>query len=94
MRDFGSPIHPTTKPLKYLNYMKIQKIIGEFGPLSNLCNNGACPAAIIGDDGNAYIQGYVLKQEETSELTAPSGEGFVRMPLATLRRIAEQVTAE
>lgn len=93
MRDSVSPADPTTDSLKHLNHMKIQKIIGEHGTLPRLCNNGACPAAIIADDGNAYIQGYVLESKESSQLTAPAGEGFVRMPLDTLRKIAGQVAA-
>lgn len=61
--------------------------------MPQLCNGGQCPAVIIGDDGNAYVQGYQLAAGESSELTAPVGEGFVKMPLATLRKIAAQVPA-
>lgn len=71
--------------------MKIQKILGENGAMPQLCNNSACPAAIIADDGNAYIQGYELGRAEKSALVAPQGEGFVRIPLATLKKIAAQV---
>ena len=71
--------------------MTIRSIIGEHGPLPALCNSGACPAAILADDGHAYIQGYVLMPEEQAALPAPVGEGFVRMPLATLRKIAAQL---
>jgi hypothetical protein len=71
--------------------MKIEKIIGEHGQLPQLCANGACPAAIVAADGNAYVQGYQLAASETSELTAPEGEGFVRIPLSTLKKIAAQV---
>jgi len=71
--------------------MTITKIIGENGVLPKLCNNGACPAAIIAEDGHAYIQGYELAPAEKTELSAPPGEGFVKMPLATLQKIAAQV---
>ena len=73
--------------------MKIKKVIGENGPMAQLCNGGQCPAVIVGDDGNAYVQGYHLAGSEAAALTAPVGEGFVRMPLATLRKIAAQVAA-
>ena len=71
--------------------MKIQKIIGENGAMPRLCKGGACPAAIIAEDGNVYVQGFELAPSEKSALTAPQGEGFVRMPLATLRKIAAQM---
>lgn len=74
--------------------MKIQTIIGENGTLSQLCKGGSCPAAIIAEDGNAYIQGYELETAEKAALAAPQGEGFVRMPLAVLRKIAEQVVTK
>lgn len=74
--------------------MRIQTIIGENGAMPQLCKGGACPAAIIADDGNAYIQGYELAAGEKSELAAPKGEGFVKMPLATLKRIAAQVATQ
>lgn len=74
--------------------MHIQRIIGEHGMLPTLCNSGSCPAAIIAADGNAYIQGYELAAGEKAALPAPAGEGFVRMPLATLQKIAAQVVAQ
>lgn len=61
--------------------------------MAQLCNGGQCPAVIIGDDGNAYVQGYQLAGGESAQLAAPAGEGFVRMPLATLRKLAAQVAA-
>jgi hypothetical protein len=72
--------------------MKIERIIGEHGTMPQLCKNSACPAAIIAEDGNAYVQGYELQGDEKAALTAPAGEGFVRIPLAVLRKIAAQVT--
>jgi hypothetical protein len=72
--------------------MKITTIIGEHGRMPQLCKNSACPAAIVADDGNAYVQGYLLAASENAELTAPVGEGFVRIPLAVLKKIATQVT--
>lgn len=71
--------------------MTIRKIIGEHGTLPKLCGNGNCPAAIIADDGSAYVQGYELNATERSGLTAPVGENFVRIPVAILQRIAAQV---
>ena len=72
--------------------MKIQKIIAENGPVQQLCKGGGCPAAIIAADGNAYVQGYDLAEAERENLDAPAGESFVRIPLATLKKIAAQVT--
>ncbi len=71
--------------------MKIEKIIGENGTLPKLCGNGACPAAILADTGDVFIQGYVPAASESTELTAPEGENFVRIPRATFEKIARQV---
>jgi hypothetical protein len=71
--------------------MQIQTIIGENGRMPKLCRGGVCPAAVIAADGNAYLQGYELAEAEKNELAAPAGEGFVRIPLATLKKIAAQV---
>ena len=71
--------------------MNITKIIGENGPLQQMCKNGACPAAILADNGDVFVQGYVPAPVEGSELNAPAGEGFVRMPRATFEKIARQV---
>jgi hypothetical protein len=74
--------------------MKIKQIIGENGAMPQLCKGGFCPAAIIAEDGNAYIQGNELTTDEKAGLTAPAGEGFVRMPLATLKKIAALVAMQ
>ena len=71
--------------------MTIKKILGENGAQSELCNSGACPAAILADNGHAYVQGYDLKPDEAAALGQPAGESFVRIPLATLKKIADQV---
>ena len=71
--------------------MKIHQIIGENGAMPQLCKNGLCPAAILATDGNVYVQGYQLGDAEKAALTAPAGEGFVRIPLAVLKKIAAQV---
>ena len=71
--------------------MKITKIIGENGAMPQMCNNGACPAAILADNGDVFVQGYIPVAGE--ELAAPSGEGFVRMPRATFEKIARHVLA-
>ena len=73
--------------------MTIQKIIGENGALPQLCKNGACPAAILADNGDVFVQGYTPVASESAALTAPLGEGFVRMPRATFEKIARQVLA-
>jgi hypothetical protein len=71
--------------------MKIQKIIGENGVMPQLCGRGACPAAIIAENGDVFVQGYIPGVEESAELAAPRGENFVRMPRATFEKIARQV---
>ena len=71
--------------------MKITKIIGENGAIPQLCNNGSCPAAILADNGDVFVQGYVPADGE--KLTAPAGESFVRMPRATFEKIARHVLA-
>jgi len=73
--------------------MTIKKIIGENGTLPQLCGNGQCPAAIIADNGDVFVQGYVPAPAENAVLTAPMGESFVRMSRATFEKIARQVLA-
>jgi hypothetical protein len=73
--------------------MTIQKILGENGPQDELCNGGSCPAAVVADDGNIYVQGYVPSNEAAETLTAPAGESFVRIPIAVAKKIAAQVSA-
>jgi hypothetical protein len=73
--------------------MKIHKIIGENGVQPQLCGNGQCPAAIIADNDNVFVQGYLPAPGESAVLTAPTGESFVRMPRATFEKIARQVLA-
>ncbi len=71
--------------------MKVERIYGEHGPMSSMCKRGACPAAVVTDDGNVFVQGYQPAEAEAQILSAPEGEGFVKMPLETLRKIARQV---
>jgi hypothetical protein len=71
--------------------MKIQKIIGEHGTMPVLCAKGLCPAAILAENGDVFVQGYVPAATESADLSAPSGEGFVRMSRATFEKIARQV---
>ena len=71
--------------------MTIKKILGEHGIQQEVCKGGACPAAIVADDGNIYIQGYIPNAEANAALQAPSGEAFVAIPLTVARRIASQV---
>ena len=71
--------------------MKIERIIGEHGTMPQLCNRGACPAAIVTAEGDLFVQGYSLEAAEAAELTAPPGEGFVRMSRETFEKIARQV---
>jgi hypothetical protein len=74
--------------------MTIQKIIGENGALPQLCGNGQCPAAILSDTGDVFVQGYIPAAAEGAVLTAPTGESFVRMPKAVFAKIARQVLLE
>jgi hypothetical protein len=71
--------------------MHIQRIIGERGPLPALCNNSACPAAILTAEGDVFIQGYLPDEQQAHALTAPAGEGFVRMSKETFQRIVQQL---
>lgn len=71
--------------------MTIQQILGENGPQQAVCNGGNCPAAVIADDGNVYMQGYIPGADAADTLEAPEGEAFVRIPMATLKKIAAQV---
>lgn len=71
--------------------MTVRKIIGENGPLSELCGGGSCPAAILTDGDTAFVQGYLLSEAEKKGLSAPAGEDFVRIPLPVLKKIAAQV---
>jgi hypothetical protein len=80
-----------TQKLQHPKIMKVQKIIGEHGILPQLCNQGACPAAILTDDDNIFVQGFLPNRNEDGQLIPPSGEGFVRMPRQTFERIARQV---
>lgn len=66
--------------------MNIQKIIK-----SDLCNSGGCPAAILTDGENVFIQGFIPSEAESEHLSGPAGEGFVRMPRAVFDTIAQQV---
>lgn len=71
--------------------MTIKKIIGEHGALPTLCKSGSCPAAILADNGDVFVQGYIPAANENAVLTAPTGETFVRMSRATFEKIARQV---
>jgi len=71
--------------------MTIQKIIGENGELPKLCKNSACPAAVLADTGDVFVQGFIPATAENAVLTAPSGESFVRMSRVTFEKIARQV---
>lgn len=73
--------------------MKIQHIIGEHGAMPQLCKGGLCPTAIVTEDGHVFVQGYELTDTERAALSAPAGEGYVRMPLAVLRKLAAHVSA-
>ena len=73
--------------------MTIQKIIGENGAQPTLCKGGGCPAAILTEGGDIFVQGYVPESAEQGQLNAPGGEAFVRMSRATFEKIARQVLA-
>ena len=72
--------------------MIIKRIIGENGPMSELCTGGACPAVITTHDGNVYVQGYLPGSEASEAIKLPEGEAIIGMPLAVLKRIAAQVS--
>lgn len=59
--------------------------------MPQLCGRGSCPAAILAENGDVFVQGFVPAPSEGAELTAPAGESFVRMPRATFEKIARQV---
>lgn len=71
--------------------IKIQKIIGEHGLQAVQCINGGCPAAILTDNGDIIVQGYILTVEERASLGQPAGEDYVRMPRHTFEKIAAQL---
>lgn len=71
--------------------MTIKTIIGPNGTMPQLCNGGACPAAILAENGDVFVQGYLPTTTENAVLTAPSGESFVRMSRETFAKIAKQV---
>ena len=71
--------------------MTIKTILGENGPQSQLCSGSQCPAAIVADDGNIYIQGYLPTSDAERSLSSPAGEGFVCMPIEVAKKIAAQV---
>ena len=73
--------------------MKITHIIGEQGAMPQQCRNGACPSALLADNGDVFVQGFIPAPSEGAELTAPVGEAFVRMPRAVFEKIARQVLA-
>lgn len=73
--------------------MNIIKVIGERGVMP-LCKNGACPAVALVEGGTVFVQGYMPNAAEANELSAPAGEGFVRMSLSTFKRIAAQVLSD
>jgi hypothetical protein len=61
--------------------------------MPQLCGRAACPSAILTDNGDIFVQGYLPETKESSQLTAPSGEGFVRMSRETFEKIARQMLA-
>jgi hypothetical protein len=71
--------------------MTIQKIIGENGAQLLLCKTGFCPAAVLTEEGDVFVQGYLPGASENGQLAAPAGEGFVKMSRSTFEKIARQV---
>lgn len=80
--------HVRPKPI---NTVKIQKIIGEKGEMAQLCNGGSCPSALLLNDGDVIIQGYIPSETERGQLKGSAGEDFVKMPRAVFEKIARQV---
>lgn len=56
-----------------------------------LCRGGGCPAAILIEGGDLFIQGYTPSATERDHLSGPAGEDFVRMPREIFEKIARQV---
>lgn len=71
--------------------MKITKILGENGPMSEMCANASCPSFLFTDSGDVVVQGYELTESECRSLSKPPKEGFVKMSKDTLRRLAAQL---
>ena len=71
--------------------MHIQKIIGEKGDMPQFCNGGGCPAAVLTDGEEIFVQGYIPSPAERGHLSGPDGEDFVKMPRAVFEKIARQV---
>ena len=71
--------------------MQILKVIGEHGVSPQLCANAGCPAAVLTDGENVFVQGYILSEAERGQLSGPTGEDFVRMPRAVFEKIARQM---
>ena len=71
--------------------MTIHKIIGPNGVMPELCNGGTCPTALLVDNEDVVIQGYILTSDELAQLKGPAGEGFLKMPRAVFERIAHHV---
>jgi hypothetical protein len=76
---------------KPINIVNIQKIIGEKGEMPQLCGSGSCPAAILTEGGDLFVQGYVPSENESAQLSGPAGESFVKMPREVFEKIARQV---
>ncbi len=91
MRDTVSPEITTLIPHNLLIIMKIQRIVGENGDLSAPCSGGTCPTAILTEENEVFVQGYVLSDSENEKLNAPPGEGFVRIPRDTFDKILNNV---
>jgi hypothetical protein len=71
--------------------MKIKKIIGERGEMPQFCAGGSCPAAILTEGGDLFVQGFIPSTDERGHLSQPVGEDFVKMPRAVFEKIARQV---
>ena len=71
--------------------MNIQRIIGEKGEMPQFCNGGGCPAAVLTDGEEIFVQGYIPSPTERGQLSGPEGEDFVKMPRAVFEKIARQV---
>jgi hypothetical protein len=71
--------------------MHIQRIIGEKGEMPQLFNGGGCPAAVLTDGEDIFIQGYIPSPTERGQLSGPDGEDFVKMPRAAFEKIAHRL---
>ncbi len=61
--------------------------------LDNGCKGGDCPTVYVTDRGTLVIQGYVLDPSAVRQLTLPTGESAVEVPVDLILGAAREVKA-